>query len=89
MKGLTFRQTVLNVLTGAICSLLLTFSMSFVTKTGADEFCPDTPNCQGGYCFTRSDGVKKCKYYNSPSGCNTTCQTAGGGGGPEPPHEGY
>lgn len=63
-------------------AMILSFAVprtSVKANLPGPDWCPDTYGssgpCTGGYCFTRGDGDKSCKYFQS--GCNGGSCTSG------------
>jgi len=80
MRNSNFRATIFSAVAGIALGLAMFLSFGYTQTTVADSWCPDTATCTGGYCFTRGDGQKSCKYFQSS--CNGgACTAAPSGGG--------
>lgn len=91
MKNSNFRVTMLSTVAGILLGLAIFLSFGYTQTTSAGDICPNTDACPGGYCFTRGDGAKSCKYFGTPSGCASSCTSYPdypGGGNEDPIDEG-
>lgn len=71
------KRTGISIIGGIVLGTVLALTAGYANTVFADDegdFCPDPGGCPGGYCFTRGDGQKSCKYWGSLPECPSSCQ---------------